>query len=95
MQLAVVVAQTFNIDQEQAEYIILGLLVALAIALIFVIRAITKTSTRLILSAIILVLAAGLWWQHEELQDCRDQCECRLFGRDLEIPDPDAFCPDA
>jgi hypothetical protein len=94
VQAGMVVAQSFNIDQEQAEYVILGLLVALAIALVFVIRAISKTSTRLILSAVIVLLAAGLWWQHEELEDCAGQCECRLFGRDLELPDPEAFCPD-
>jgi hypothetical protein len=93
LAVGILAAETWNLDQDQADYIIIGLLAALAIALVFVIRAITKTSTRIVLSVAILALAGGLWWQHEELQDCESQCECRLFGRDLEIPDPDVICP--
>lgn len=93
--LAAVLAQSpVDLNQEQFEWLILGLVAACVVSIVFVVRTVQKLATRAILSVLLVAIVGGLWWQREELQDCRGQCECRLFGRDLELPDPNEFCPD-
>ncbi|HET6665389.1 MAG TPA: hypothetical protein VFG94_14070 [Acidimicrobiales bacterium] len=82
-----------GIDPDQAETIVIGMMVACAVALVFVFRTIQKVGTRIILSLVLIAVGAGLWIQRENLQDCRGDCECRLFMQDVRV-DPGVFCPE-
>jgi hypothetical protein len=82
------------LDADQLETVIIGLMVVCAIALVFVLRTMQKVGTRVVLSVALIAIGGGLWTQRQALQDCAGQCECRVFGQDVEVPDPDAFCPD-
>jgi hypothetical protein len=81
------------LDADQLEVVIIGLILVCAVALVFVFRTIQKVGVRIVLSIILIAIAAGLWTQREALQDCTGECECRVFGQDVQVPDPDAFCP--
>jgi hypothetical protein len=82
-----------GINPDQAEMIVIGLMVACAVALVFVLRTIQKVATRVTLTILLVAIGAGLWVQRENLQDCRGDCECRLFMQDVRV-DPGVFCPE-
>lgn len=83
-----------SLNSDQLEIVIIGLMAVCAIALVFVLRTIQKVGTRVLLSVLLIALGIGLWTQRQALQDCTGECECRVFGQDVRVPDPDAFCPD-
>jgi hypothetical protein len=83
-----------TLDADQLELVIIGLMVVCAVALVFVFRTMQKITTRVVLALVLVAAGAGLWLQREALQDCAGECECRVFGQDVRVPDPDAFCPD-
>jgi hypothetical protein len=82
-----------SLNTDQLEVVIIGLLVVCAVALVFVLRTIQKVGVRVLLSLLLVAIGVGLWTQRAALQDCTGECECRVFGQDVEVPDPDAFCP--
>lgn len=82
-----------DLDSDEAQNIIVGLLVLCAVGMVIAIRTVQKATTRLLMVLFLAAVAVGFWIQRENLQDCAGQCECRLFGRDLEIADPDESCP--
>jgi hypothetical protein len=83
-----------GLDQDEAETAIIVVLVVIAVAIFFVLRTFQKVATRAIVVLVLLAVAGGLLVQRQNLQDCAGQCECRLFGRTVDVHDPDAFCPD-
>ncbi len=76
-----------KIDRDTLEIAIIVLLVVCGIGMVFVLRTVRKMSTRLALLGVLFVVGVGLWFQREQLEDCRDQCTCEVLGLDLEVPD--------
>ncbi|MBA2282666.1 MAG: hypothetical protein H0W25_15760 [Acidimicrobiia bacterium] len=85
--LALLAALPDGLDSDVLQKVIIALLVLCGLGVILVLRTVQKLTTRLL--AILLLVAAGaaLWIQRENLDDCRSQCTCRLFGQDVRVPD--------
>ncbi len=85
--IAVLAALPDGLNSDALQKIILGLLVVCGLGVILVLRTVQKMTTRVL--AILLPVAAGaaLWIQRENLDDCRSQCTCRIFGQDVRVPD--------
>jgi hypothetical protein len=82
------------IDADRMEQLIIGLLVACAVAAVVVLRIVHKVVTRLLLLGLLFAVGVGLWLQREQLQDCSDQCSCQVFGQDVRVDDvPGLDCP--
>lgn len=82
-----------TVEKDQVELVIVGLLVVCALGMVLVLRTVQKAATRLLLVGLLFVVGIGLWLQREELEDCRGQCTCRVFGQDVQMPDASALCP--
>lgn len=74
------------VDAESLQNIILGAMAVLAVAAVLVMRVVRKVLLRVVLIVLIGVLAASLWVQRADLQDCVDTCSCRLYGQDVAVP---------
>jgi hypothetical protein len=84
-----------DLRKDQVEVAIIVMLVVCAVGAIVVLRTIQKASVRMLLLGLFLVAGVGLWWQREELEDCKGQCTCRLFAQDIRMPDiPSLTCPE-
>jgi hypothetical protein len=84
-----------HLESHQVETAIVLLLGVCAVAMIAVLRTVRKAATRLLLVGVLFCSGIGLWIQREELQDCRGQCTCRLFGQDVDMPDlANGNCPE-
>jgi hypothetical protein len=84
-----------RLEDYQVEYTILVMLAVCAVGMVVVLRTVQKATTRLLLLGVLFIAGVGLWWQREELQDCKGQCTCRVFAQDVNMPDPISFnCPD-
>ena len=81
-----------GLDSDQAQTVLLGLLALCIVGLFVVIRTVQKATTRFVLAGLLVAVGAALWVQRANLQDCAGQCECRVFGRDIQVPDPDGVC---
>ncbi len=73
-------------DAETLQRIILGAIVVLGILAVLVMRVVRKLLLRLVLVVLIGALAASLWLQRADLQDCVETCSCKLFGQDVTVP---------
>ena len=73
-------------DPESLQQIILGAMVVLAILVVLVMRVVRRLLLRVALVVLIGALAASLWLQRADLQDCVDTCSCRLFGQEVAVP---------
>ena len=74
------------VDAESLQQIIVGTIVVLGVLAVLVMRVVRKLLLRLVLVVLIGALAASLWLQRADLQDCVDTCSCKLFGRDVAVP---------
>ena len=74
------------IDAEALPDIILGAIAALGVLAVLVMWVVRKLLLRLVLIVLIGALAASLWLQRADLQDCVETCSCRLFGQDVTVP---------
>lgn len=74
------------LDAESLQTIIVGVMVALGILALLILRFVRRIMLRLVLVALIGVLAASLWAQRADLQDCVETCSCTLFGQEVAIP---------
>lgn len=85
-----------RLRESQVETAIIVALVVCGVSMIAILRTVQKATTRLALLGLVFVVGIGLWWQREELEDCRGQCTCRVFGQTVEMPDPvdGTFCPE-
>ena len=75
------------VDAESLQPILAGGIVALVILAVLLMWVVRKLLVRLLLIAVIGVLAASLWLQRADLQDCVETCSCRLFGQEVAIPE--------
>lgn len=73
-------------DAESLQPILLGATVVLVVGAALVWRGVRRLLLRVVLVALIGALAAGLWLQRADLQDCVDTCSCKLFGQDVAVP---------
>lgn len=74
------------VDAESLQAIILGAIVALGVLAALVVKVVRKLALRLLLVALIGALAASLWLQRADLQDCVETCSCKLFGQEVAVP---------
>ncbi len=82
------------VDAESLQPILLGAMVVLVVGAALVWRGVRRLLLRLVLVALIGALAASLWVQRADLQDCVDTCSCRLFGQEVDVPaDANPNCP--
>lgn len=82
------------VDAESLQPILLGATVVLVVGAALVWRGVRRLLLRLVLVALIGALAASLWFQRADLQDCVDTCSCRLFGQEVDVPaDANPNCP--
>lgn len=82
------------IDAESLQQLIVVAMVVLAVGAALVWRVVRRLLLRLVLVALIGALAASLWLQRADLQDCVDTCSCQLFGQEVDVPaDANPNCP--
>ena len=74
------------VDAESLQPIITGVIVALGILAMVLMWIVRRLLLRLLLLTIIGALAASLWLQRADLQDCVETCSCRLFGQEVAVP---------
>lgn len=74
------------VDAESLQPIITGVIGALGILAVVLMWVVRRLLLRLLVLAIIGALAASLWLQRADLQDCVDTCSCRLFGQEVAVP---------
>ncbi len=74
------------VDAESLQQIIVVAMIVLAVGAALVWRVVRRLLLRLVLVALIGALAASLWLQRADLQDCVDTCSCRLFGQEVDVP---------
>ena len=74
------------VDAESLPDIILGAIVVLGVLAVLVMWTVRKLLLRLVLIVLIGALAASLWLQRADLQDCVETCSCRLFGQEVAVP---------
>ena len=84
-----------NLDGDTVKGALLSLMFVCGIAIILVLRTVKKQTTRFLLIGILLVLGVGLYIQRHRLDDCADQCTCRILGQDVDVSGSGAFCPDS
>jgi hypothetical protein len=88
-------AQEDKLDRDTVEIAIIVLLVVCGIGMVLVLRTVQKMTTRLALLGVLFVVGIGLYVQREELEDCREQCTCEVFGLDIEVDEVRGLpCPD-
>ncbi len=73
-------------DAESLQHVIVGAIVVLGVLAVLVMRVVRKLLLRLVLIVLIGALAASLWLQRADLQDCAETCSCKLFGQDVTVP---------
>ena len=73
-------------DAESLQQMIVVAMVVLAILAVLVMRVVRRLLLRIVLVVLIGALAASLWLQRADLQDCVDTCSCQLFGQDVTVP---------
>ena len=73
-------------DAESLQQMIVVAMVVLAILAVLVMRVVRRLLLRIVLVVLIGALAASLWLQRADLQDCVDTCSCRLFGQQVAVP---------
>ncbi|MCY4664545.1 MAG: hypothetical protein OXC00_07770 [Acidimicrobiaceae bacterium] len=74
------------LDAESLQHVIVGAIAALGVLAVLVMRVVRKLLLRLVLVLLIGALAASLWLQRADLQDCVETCSCKLFGQEVAVP---------
>ncbi|MDE0161082.1 MAG: hypothetical protein OXL98_05035 [Acidimicrobiaceae bacterium] len=74
------------VDAESLQAALIGAIVALGVLAALVMRVVRRRLLRLALVVLIGALAASLWLQRADLQDCVEACSCRLYGREVAVP---------
>ena len=81
------------VDADSLQGIILGAIVVLAALAALLLRVVRRTLLRLVLIVLIGALAASLWLERVDLQECVETCACKLFGQEVTLPaDAEAAC---
>ncbi len=78
-------AATFDVSTVEAvSVIIIGVLVLLAVAALFIVK---KVISKVITIALVLVLGVAVYIERDQLAQCPKTCACSFFGLKLKIPD--------
>jgi hypothetical protein len=83
-----------DLDGDTVKAVLFALMAVCAIAVVLVLRTVRKQSVRFVLVGILVAAGVGLFIERRELDDCADQCSCRLFGKDVDVSGSGAFCAD-
>jgi len=73
------------LDADNLQWLILGVLAIVALAMFMAIRVIQKVVLRVTVLAVLGGLGLSLWVQRADLADCVQTCECSLYGKDVEV----------
>lgn len=76
-----------SLDADALRWVAIGLIVVLALIVVFVVRTAAKIATKAMLILVLAALGGALWWQRAELSDCATTCECRFFGLRVQVPE--------
>lgn len=80
-------AATFDVNTVQTvSVIIIGVLVLLAVAALFIIK---KIVSKVITIALVLALGIAVYVERDQLAQCPKTCACSFFGLKLKIPNDD------
>jgi hypothetical protein len=83
-----------SLDGDTVKGALLGLIFVCGIAIVLVLRTVKKQTTRFVLIGALALLGVGLYFQRTRLDDCADQCTCRVLGQDVDVSGPGAICPE-
>ena len=81
-----------SLDPDTLRWVSIGVVVLLALVVLFVVRTTTKIATKLVLVLVLAGLGALVWWQRAELSDCANTCDCEFVGFKVQVPEI-ADCP--
>ncbi len=73
------------LDANTLQWLILGAIAVLVVAMLMIIRFIQKLVTKTALLAVVLGLGWSLWAQRADLGDCLQTCECSLYGKEVRV----------
>ena len=74
------------VDPEMLRWIILVVIAVLLYAMYVVTRFVRHLVVKVILFSLLAGLGLSLWIQREDLQNCAQVCECRLYGQEIVVP---------
>ena len=72
-----------TLDGDKVKTALLLLIFVCIIAIVIVLRTVKKQTTRFVVIGVLAVLGVGLYIQRAKLNDCSDQCTCRVLGQDV------------
>ncbi len=77
-------AATFDVSTVQTvSVIIIGVLVLLAVAALFIVK---KIVSKVVTIALVLALGVAVYIERDQLAQCPKTCACSFFGMKLKIP---------
>ncbi|MEM9202580.1 MAG: hypothetical protein AAGC53_13005 [Actinomycetota bacterium] len=74
------------LDADRLQWIILGFIAVLFVAMFMVMRFIRQLITKFLLFVLLAGFGFSLWLQRADLQQCAETCECSLYGEEVAIP---------
>ena len=84
------------ISPKLVENLSILVLVFLGIALLFVLRFISKLLLKLTFLIVIAALAFGVWSERSQLSGCVNTCNCEILGQNIQIPySKNPFCQES
>ena len=75
-----------SLDSVDLQRIAIFVLIGLAVVCFLVLRFVQKMLLRLLLVGLTIGLGVAVWAQRVELGECAKTCDCRLFGKDVQVP---------
>ncbi len=73
------------LDADNLQWLILGVLALLALAMLMVVRFVQKLVMRILVLGILAGIGISLWVQRADLSECAETCECSLYGQDVAV----------
>lgn len=74
------------INSDNLRWVLAAAAVIALIGLWPLIQFVQSLIVKTVAAAICVLLAVGFWTQRTALADCAKQCECSLFGFEVEVP---------
>ena len=81
-------------NSDNLQWIALGVIVAMIVLMLLVLRFIQKLVLKGTLFGIFAIIGLIAWLERADLEDCARSCECSVVGFDVKIPaDKNPNCP--
>ena len=81
-------------NSDNLQWIALGVIVAMIVLMLLVLRFIQKLVLKGTLFGIFAIIGLIAWLERADLEDCARTCECSVVGFDVKIPaDKNPNCP--